>query len=67
LGFLCRNPPKEFETVINTHFYLHRDTIVKQCHEWAKRDGIQDVAKQVEQEMKKLQEPEKFDLDDELL
>lgn len=29
-----RNPPKGFETVIKRHFYLKKEEILEECHQW---------------------------------
>lgn len=31
-----RNPPRGFETVIKTHFYLKKDEIMKDVEKWIK-------------------------------
>lgn len=37
---MLQNPPQEFKHVIESHFYLHRDRVAKQCDAWAAKSAI---------------------------
>lgn len=38
-----RNPPRGFEDVIQVHFAIQRDAVLKQCSSWLQREGLTPV------------------------
>lgn len=51
------HPPIEFKTVIENHFFLHRESVLKQCDVWAKLDGNRDITNQIVEKVNALHPP----------
>uniref|UniRef100_A0A6A7FV32 Baculoviral IAP repeat-containing protein 6-like isoform X1 n=2 Tax=Hirondellea gigas TaxID=1518452 RepID=A0A6A7FV32_9CRUS len=61
---MLRNPPKEFKTVIENHFYLHRKAVIEQCYDWGRQEGCTERAKAIEASLNLLSPPKKAELRD---
>jgi len=54
-----RNPPRHFENVIKLHFYLQKDTIIRQCEEWSTQNSAaRALLPQLKEELSKLKAPD---------
>ena len=40
---MMKNPPLGFEKVVQAHFYLRQDEIMKQCEEWRVKPGRENL------------------------